>query len=50
VIHRLIASKIKNVTVSAIAGEWFVSAQTELDSEIRSIGVPPSASTSEAPS
>ncbi|SPP92869.1 RNA-guided endonuclease InsQ/TnpB family protein [Bradyrhizobium vignae] len=32
--HRPIAGKIKNVTVSAIAGEWFVSAQTDLESEI----------------
>jgi putative transposase len=34
VVHRPIEGKVKNVTVSAVAGEWFVSVQTELEAQI----------------
>ncbi|PPQ17139.1 hypothetical protein CV770_22490 [Bradyrhizobium sp. AC87j1] len=33
-IHRPIAGKIKNVTVSTVTGGWFVSAQTALEAII----------------
>jgi hypothetical protein len=48
-IHRPIASKIKNVTVSTIAGEWFVSAQMDWRRSFRPTRVPRSESKSEAP-
>ncbi|MGY3494389.1 RNA-guided endonuclease InsQ/TnpB family protein [Bradyrhizobium sp. USDA 4502] len=34
VMHRPIRGKVKNVTISTVAGEWFASVQTELEAEI----------------
>jgi len=34
VVHRPVAGKIRNVTVSTLAGDWFVSVQTELEAAI----------------